>query len=279
MTPEVLHRIELLQDVREGVARIERVIRELRGFSHLDDGPSRPVDVIELLEVAVGLAAHQIRHRATLRPAYGPVPAVRAMPAELRQVFLSLLVNATQAMPDGEAHVNEIRVTTRTDEQNRAVIEIADTGAGMPPEVLARMFEPFFTTHRDGGLGLGLAVSRDIITALEGQIEIESEVGRGTTVRVTLPGCSEQAAVARLGAPIERAAPDRKRVLIVDDDRPVAAAIALGLAAHDVVVAESGREAPTPSWQNITGATWDTLLGRRPANRRRNRRLRLVFVT
>jgi signal transduction histidine kinase/CheY-like chemotaxis protein len=245
MTPEVLHRIELLQDVREGVSRIERVIRELRAFSHMDDGPSRPVNIADLLATAVGFATHQISHRATLVADYKPVPLVRATPAQLRQVFLSLLVNASQAMLDGEAHVNEIRVMTCTDDRGRAVVEIADTGTGIPADVLERIYEPFFTTKHDTGLGLGLAVSRDIVMALEGEIEIASAVGHGTTVRVTLPACDEAALPERATVASREATArdERRRILIVDDDRPVAAAIALELSSHDVVVAESGREA------------------------------------
>ena len=103
-------------------------------------------------------------------------------------MFVNLLVNATQAMPEGEAHINEIRVTTRTDELGRVVIEIKDTGSGIPPEVSNRVFEPFFTTRRTGeGLGLGLAVTRDVIAALDGEITIDSVVGKGTTVRIALP--------------------------------------------------------------------------------------------
>ena len=247
MSPERLHRIELLQDVREGVARIERIIRELKAFSHTDDSPSRAVDVSALLEIAIGLTAHEIRHRAQLICDYSAVPLVRAKPAELRQVLLNLLVNAAQAIPEGEAHMNEIRATTRTDEQGRAVIEIRDTGTGIPPDVATRIFEPFFTTRPEGkGLGLGLSVSRDIVAALDGQITVDSVVGKGTTVRVALPACYEDAVAP--GAP-SQVPPDpaetseRRRILILDDDRPVAAALALELEEHDVVVAESGREA------------------------------------
>jgi signal transduction histidine kinase/ActR/RegA family two-component response regulator len=246
MSPARLHRIELLQDVREGVARIERIIRELKAFSHIDDSPSRAVDVSALLEIAIGLTGHEIRHRAQLVCDYGAVPLVRARPAELRQVLLNLLVNAAQAIPEGEAHMNEIRATTRTDEHGRAVIEIQDTGTGIPPDVAARIFEPFFTTRPEGkGLGLGLSVSRDIIAALDGEITVDSVVGKGTTIRVALPPCCED--VVASGAPAEAPAPsattDRRRILILDDDRPVAAALALELEDHDVVVAESGREA------------------------------------
>jgi signal transduction histidine kinase/CheY-like chemotaxis protein len=243
---ERLHRIELLQDVREGVARVEQIIRELKAFSHTD-GPSRPVDVSALLEVAIGLAGHEIRHRARLVCDYATAPAVRAKPAELRQVFLNLLVNAAQAIPEGEAHVNEIRVMTRTDDHGRAVVEIKDTGAGIPADVATRIFEPFFTARSESrGLGLGLTVSRDVVSALDGEITIDSVVGKGTTVRVVLPPCDGETLAA--GMPNEpqphHAAPsERRRILIIDDDRPVAAALALELSAHDVVVAESGREA------------------------------------
>src|SRR5262249_29699038 len=140
----------------------------------------------------VGLTAHEIRHRAQLVCDHAAVPLVRAKPAELRQVLLNLLVNAAQAIPEGEAHMNEIRATTRTDEHGRAVIEIQDTGTGIPPDVATRILEPFFTTQPEGkGLGLGLSVSRDIIAALDGEITVDSVVGKGTTIRVALPPCYE----------------------------------------------------------------------------------------
>lgn len=247
LTAEGLHRIELLQDAREGVARIERVLRELKSFSHMDESPSLPLDASALLQAAVGLAAHEIRHRARLVCDFAPTPPVQAKPAELRQVFLNLLINAAHAIPEGEAHLNEIHVMTRTDEQGRALIEIADTGSGMASDVISRIFEPFFTTCADGtGLGLGLAVSRDVIAALDGEITIDSIEGKGTTVRIVIPPSAGGVVHA---VPSDSSAPElfersqRRRILIVDDDRPVAAAIALELEAHDVVVASSGREA------------------------------------
>ena len=245
LTEERLHRVELLQDAREGVARIERVLRELKAFSHTDDDcPRSPLDVSALLEIAVGLAGHEIRHRARLVCDYGPIPPVRAKLAELRQVFLNLLINAAHAIPEGQAHLNEIRVITCTDDQGRAVIEISDTGTGIPPDVIVKIFEPFFTTGGTG-LGLGLAVSRDVIASLDGEITIDSIVGKGTSVRVALPASDEivvhDASNASVSDPIEPS--ERRRILIIDDDRPVAAAIALELDVHDVVVAASGREA------------------------------------
>ena len=247
VTAEGRHRIELLQDTREGVARIERVLRELKAFSHMDDGPSVPVDASALLQVAVGLAAHEIRHRARLICEFAATPPVQARPAELRQVFLNLLINAAHAIPEGEAHLNEIHVMTHTDPQGRAVFEIADTGSGMTSEVMVRIFEPFYSKSVDGtGLGLGLAVSRDVIAALDGEITVDSIDGKGTLVRIAIPPSAaglDHAVTNDSSSPEPGEHSQRRRILIVDDDRPVAAAIALELEGHDVVVASSGREA------------------------------------
>jgi signal transduction histidine kinase/CheY-like chemotaxis protein len=245
-SPESLHRIELLQDVREGVFRIERIIRELKAFSQVDDGPTTTTEVSALLDVAIGFVAHEIRHRARLVRDYANVPPIRARTAELRQVFINLLVNAAQAIGEGEAHLNEIRVATRTDLRGRVVIEISDTGSGIAPDLIGHIFEPFFTTKRPGGsLGLGLALARDVVESLQGDVTIDSTVGKGTSVRISLPASdvAMQPAPAPEPRPSRVAHATRRRILIVDDDRPVAAAIAFELQDHEVVVAESGREA------------------------------------
>lgn len=264
--PEELHRLELIQDIREGVARIERVARELAAFAHDDDGPARTLSVVGALEGALALVAHQLRHRAQIVCDYAAAPAVHARPGELRRVLVNVLVNAAQAIPDAitpaQGH-HEIRIATRTHpDTGDAVIEIRDTGTGISRDVLARVFEPFFSTRRDGrGLGIGLAVARDVVAAIGGQIAIDSEVGEGTTVRITLPPSAEAttsrapvvpAAEAARPAPaipstIPALAPRPRerprRILVIDDDRAVAVAIACELAEHDVVVAESGCEA------------------------------------
>jgi signal transduction histidine kinase/ActR/RegA family two-component response regulator len=245
MSPSRLHRIELLQDVREGVDRVARIVRELRVFAHADDEP-RAVEIGEVVELAMQLASHEIAHHAKLVLDEQPTPVVRARPHDLRQIVLNLLLNACRAIPEGEAHVNEIRVATRTDERGFAVIEVTDSGAGIPRDALPRIFEPFFTSERGNALGLGLSVTRDVVTMLGGDVDVASTVGQGTTVRIALPPYVADAAQrADDAAPRrdEAAAPARRRILIVDDDRPVAAAIALELGDHDVVVAESGREA------------------------------------
>lgn len=245
LSDERMHRIELLQDVREGIERVERIVNALKVFSHADDATRDTVNICEALEAAIGVAGHEIRHRAALLRDFRVVPRVTARVEDLRQVFLNLLINAVHAIPEGEAHLHEIRVATWTDERGFAAIEIRDSGTGIQPDALPRIFEPFFTTQPGRALGLGLAVTRDIVAALGGSISVDSHVGKGTSIRITLPPSADDTPTLRVPVQqaVDRTASTRLRILIVDDDRPVAAAIALELGEHDVIVAESGREA------------------------------------
>ena len=250
-TPVRLHRMELLQEVREGIGRIEAVVGSLNKISGLDDGPEEAIDIRALLDEVIDVAGHELRHRAQLVTDHHPVPKIRGRKGALQQVFLNLLLNAAQAIPEGEAHLNEICVLTRQDSAGKVVVEVLDTGAGIPPESLERIFEPFFTTRPAGqGLGLGLTVCKDIVTSLGGDIAAQSTLGHGATMRVILQPMEHAAEVMPRApspdpsAPTYRMDPDvRARVLIIDDDRPVAAALALALDPHEAVVAGSGREA------------------------------------
>jgi len=244
--PLALHRLELFQNIREGMQRVERIVKNLRTFTWRDDGELRTVDVRVPLRAALRMASHEIQHRAHLVQEMREIPPVRGDEARLAQVFLNLLLNAAQAIPDGSAEQNEIRVGTYA-EGDLIVVEVTDTGTGMPPETLARIFEPFFTTKPpDRGTGLGLAISRDIVTDHRGDMSAHSIPGQGTTVRVCLPACDETVA-ARMPASVPSdPAPSTMsgRILLVDDDRAVASILASTLAErHQVVVAGSGREA------------------------------------
>jgi two-component system cell cycle sensor histidine kinase/response regulator CckA len=252
VTPLRQHRLEMLHDVREGIVRIERINNELIHFSQLDRGAVGPVRLVDLIEAVSGTIAHEIQHRARLVCDHGETPMVRGNEAALRQVFLNLIMNAAQSIADGEAHLNEIRISSRTDAQGRAVVDISDTGAGIAPELLGRIFEPFFTTRPPGqGIGLGLAICRDLVTFLGGEITVESVVGEGTTMRVTLPPAGATATVVaseRVVLPPTVTVPaggGRRRILVVDDEQLVARAVAHELERErlEVLVAESGREA------------------------------------
>jgi two-component system NtrC family sensor kinase len=144
------------------------------------------VDVHQVLEDSLKLVRNDLRHRARLEKDFQPVPLVEADEARLGQVFLNLLLNAVQAMSDRNAARNVLRVATHTSQAGEVVVEVHDTGEGMKPEVLLRLFEPFFTT-RANSLGMGLSVSHAIVTSLGGTLRVESELGVGTRVTVTLP--------------------------------------------------------------------------------------------
>ncbi|HYO59468.1 PAS domain S-box protein [Archangium sp.] len=242
--PEVDEWRAVLMEAREGAERVRQIVRQLKTFSRPDEERVESVDVHAVLDSAVMLAANEIKHRAKLRREYGPMQHVKGNEGRLCQVFLNLVVNAAQAIPEGTAEKNEIRLVTRAGEPGRVVVEVQDTGAGIPPEVLGRIFDPFFTTKPVGvGTGLGLSICHGIITSLGGDISVESEPGRGTTVRVVLPAAEKGTRVEKPVVAPQVPVTQRGRVLIVDDEPAVGRALRRILREHDVELATSGRQA------------------------------------
>jgi signal transduction histidine kinase len=185
-------RIEALKpridDVLEGAERVRRIVSDLKTFSRGDEEGIGPIDVHGALNASLNIAANQLRHRAKVVRCYGDVPFVQGNDKRLGQIFLNLLINAAQAIPDGDPEKHEIRVTTAREGGGRVVVEISDTGSGIPPEIMEHIFDPFFTTKPAGvGTGLGLWICQRIVTGLGGEITVESDVSAGTTVRVKLP--------------------------------------------------------------------------------------------
>jgi signal transduction histidine kinase len=183
----------MLQECETGGERIRGTITNLQRLSWKSVAEREPLDMNELLEESASMVSHQIRHRARFTKRLGDTAPVRGNRAALGQVFLNLLVNAAQAIPEGNADQNEIQVTTRIDAASgvrgaEVVIEVRDSGAGIAPELVSRVFEPYFTTKpQGGGMGLGLSISRQAISDHDGRMTIESEVGKGTVFRVFLP--------------------------------------------------------------------------------------------
>jgi signal transduction histidine kinase/CheY-like chemotaxis protein len=234
--------VRLVEQSREGAERVRDIVRDLKTFSRPDEERRSFIDVRALLDSTIHMASNEIRHRARLVRQYEDVPFVNANESRLAQVFLNLLVNAAQAIPEGDANSNEIRVATRADDCGRVVVEVSDTGEGIPPEVLTRIFDPFFTTKPVGlGTGLGLSVCLGIIHSLGGSISVDSHRGHGSTFRVALPVVSEEVQGPPVDPPPMRLAP--LRILIVDDDPGIASAIVEMLREHEIVTAASGREA------------------------------------
>jgi PAS domain S-box-containing protein len=234
---------EMLRDAREGAQRVRAIVRDLKVFSGERERKRTAVDVRAALEGAIRIASNEIRHRARLSLEILSLPAVLGDEGRLGQLFLNLLLNAAQAIPEGASERNEIRVAARTTGPGEhggrdtwACIEISDTGVGMSRAVLAKIFEPFFTTKPVGsGTGLGLSICHAIAADLGGRIEVESQPGQGSTFRVWLPRAS--ADVLEPLAKAEALPVDRRRssVLVVDDEPQIVKLLALLLDPfHDV---------------------------------------------
>jgi signal transduction histidine kinase len=182
---------EMLEECRVGGERIRETVGNLQRLSRQDQEQVGPVDIQKILEQSVSMVWNQIRHRAHLIKVLGKLPCVRGNASALGQVFLNLLVNAAQAMPEGDTTANEIRIRTEvvaTPQGSEVVVEIADTGKGIAPEILAHVFEPFYTTKPIGqGTGLGLSISRQTVNDHGGRLTVESKMGKGTVFRVFLP--------------------------------------------------------------------------------------------
>jgi PAS domain S-box-containing protein len=227
-----------LEEAEEGATRVRDIVRDLKAFSRDEDVPGC-ADPREVLRAAVNLAQNEIRPRAHVELDLGETPPVAASERRLGQVLVNLLVNAAQAIPEGAPQTNAIRARTRT-EGDKVVVEIEDTGTGIAPELLGRIFDPFFTTKPVGvGTGLGLSICHGIVTSLGGDIQVESEPGRGSLFRVRLPAAHDREVPATAGA----LAP-RGRILVVDDEPMVGRAISRILGAqHEVIVVTSGEAA------------------------------------
>jgi len=235
--------LRAMVEAREGAERVRAIVRDLKTFSRADEPGRGSADVRRVLESAINLARNEIRHRARMVTELGEVPRVDASEHRLGQVFLNLLINAAQAMPEGHAHENEIRAVTRTDAAGRAVVEIRDTGCGIAPQALGRIFEPFYTTKPVGvGTGLGLSICHGIVTGLGGDVVVESEPGKGSVFRVILPPAPGEEEDAPARASADR--PERGRLLVVDDEPLVGKAVHRVLASqHEVVVESTARSA------------------------------------
>jgi len=237
---------QVLREALMGADRVRRIVRDLKTFSRQDEDTRGPVDLRAVLDSAAKMAAGELRPRAQLAREYAAdVPPVEGNEARLAQVFLNLIINAAQALPEGKPEQNEVRLVLKHGDQGEVVAEVRDTGSGIPPEVLGRIFDPFFTTKPVGvGTGLGLALCHAFVTSMAGRIEVESQVGKGTVVRVTLPRASGQPERAPRSASVQAGGVVRGRVLVVDDDPLVSSALRRTLTRdHEVEVVVSARRA------------------------------------
>ncbi len=186
--PNVASLAPMIADSIDGCARIKRIIDDLDALSRPPTDENERVKIDRVIDAAIRITHNELRYRARVVTDVGIVPPVRGNAARLGQVLINLLVNASQALPDGHADEHVVTVRAAWEPGDLVLIEVADDGPGIPPDVLPRIFERFFTTKPPGeGTGLGLAICRDIVRAMGGELTVESEVGRGTTFRVQLP--------------------------------------------------------------------------------------------
>ncbi len=173
----------LLAESLDGVHRVRRIVQDLKDFSHAGEVTRQRVDLHPGIDSTLNIVWNEIKHKATVIKEYGNLPEIECVPAQINQVFMNLLVNASHAIESN----GTITIRTRH-EAPWVMVEIADTGSGIAPDVLSRIFDPFFTTKPIGkGTGLGLSLSYGIIAQHGGRIDVQSEAGNGTAFQVWLP--------------------------------------------------------------------------------------------
>ncbi|HLV67825.1 MAG TPA: response regulator [Polyangiaceae bacterium] len=238
---------DALVEAASGAERIRRIVNSAREFSRPREEAPTAVDLSGCFEGALRIVGNEIRHRARLVVAFADTPPVLADPHRLEQVFVNLLMNALQALPEDGAN-QEIVVTTEVRDPERVLLTIRDTGTGIAEADLEHVFEPFFSTRPVGqGTGLGLWICRSIIESFGGTIELESQVGHGTTARVTLTRAEASETTSGSSRPrtpsTEPGARKRARILLVDDEPAVLRGLKRALSGHDIRSTTNGREA------------------------------------
>lgn len=173
----------LIRESLDGAGRVKTIVQNLKSFSRVDEKMYAHADINECIESTLNIVWNELKYKTTVQKEYGEIPLTKCYPQQLNQVFMNLLVNAVQAIEKQ----GEIGITTWNG-AGAVHISISDTGSGIPGDKLNRIFEPFFTTKEIGtGTGLGLSITYDIVKKHNGDITVDSEVGKGTTFTIKIP--------------------------------------------------------------------------------------------
>ncbi|MCC6620945.1 MAG: GAF domain-containing protein [Deltaproteobacteria bacterium] len=240
LPPEVREPVETsLGHAQDGATRITRIVRSLASFGRGDADNVGPASLARAIDAAVLLTANRVKHVASLEVRVDAAPPVLANEFQLTQVFVNLLLNAVDAMEEAPRRGHRITIEASLDDRGRVVVSVADTGTGIPADVRDRVFDPFFTTKAIGrGTGLGLSVSRSLVAAFGGTLDVAPSDGPGAVFRVTLPVApAEQASPRAAPAPPVPSRP--LRVLIVEDEPLIARNLVRLLKGHEVVVRDT----------------------------------------
>lgn len=174
---------DLINDCREGTARIKKIVIDLKDFAHPGEDDIQSIDINRGLASTLNVVNNELKYKATVETDWGEIPTVQGHPQQLNQVFMNILVNAAQSIESK----GDIRVKTIAD-GNDVVVTISDTGCGIPPEKQSKIFDPFYTTKEVGkGTGLGMHIAYNIIKKHNGSIAVDSVVGKGTTFTIRIP--------------------------------------------------------------------------------------------
>jgi two-component system NtrC family sensor kinase len=182
---------DLVTESLDGAQRVKKIVLDLKSFSRKDEPELNFVDINSCIESSLNMVWNEIKYKAEVIKELGMIPETLCFAQQLNQVFMNILVNASQAIEDR----GEIRIRS-WNENGSIFVAISDTGSGIPEENLPKLFEPFFTTKaKDKGTGLGLAIVCDIVRKHKGYIKVESVVNQGTTFTIELPVVKEREAI------------------------------------------------------------------------------------
>ena len=239
----VVRNREFIRDNTAGIERIVNIVRELRNFSRSEGDQLEALDLDDVIAEASKLVRAEVSYRARFEIHSRPGSRIFGDMTRLTQVFTNLLINAAQAIPEGDAFGNCVHVATRLS-ASTAYVTVSDTGLGLSDEAQRRLFEPFFTTKtRNNGMGLGLAISGDIVRHHGGELRLVSTSPTGTVFEVQLPlDASIHYLPVNISAHV--ASHDRAKVLLIDDEALLLTAYARSVRdIYDLTTASSGREA------------------------------------
>ncbi|MEZ4228117.1 MAG: ATP-binding protein [Polyangiaceae bacterium] len=237
--PDQSEALEAVLEAHQGIERVRQVVSDLKTFTH-DDQKPQSVNVAKVIQATVKVASAQFKHRARLEVTTHRTARVLATETRLSQVLLNLLVNAAQAIPDERD--GRISIVSSVD-GGEVCIEVKDNGVGIPPELVDRVMDPFFTTKPVGvGTGLGLSVCKNIIESYSGTLEVESKLEVGTTMRIRLPLQRSATSLVR-PAVVPRDRGPKRRVMVIDDDPMILRSLKRVLHGHDLTLLSDGQKA------------------------------------
>ncbi len=232
---------QLLDDGTHGAERMRDIVRDLKTFSRVDDEVYETVDVLAVLESSIAMCWNELRHRASLERQLSEVPPVAINASRLGQVFLNLLINAIQALP--EAGAQRIIVRSSVTAEGAVSVDVQDSGIGIPEDQIGQVFDPFFTTKESGeGTGLGLSICHNIVSAAGGRIRVASTPGEGTVFTVELPAAAQAVSAPNASPRPSVAGGPAGDVVVIDDDALVGRSLRRALRGHRVTLFTSGED-------------------------------------